>query len=159
MQPPVDGGAPCTVVVAAEDTGSDSTAWLVGAILLAGALAAGLLVSVVARGLSQPFTELTEAAERVAQGDLDTSIAASDEGEAGRLGSAFNVMTDELRRSLRELERSREDLRDSLERIGDALRSTHDLDGLLARGPRDRDRDAGRPRRCRALPVRRLGCS
>jgi len=41
------------------------------------------------------------------------------------------VMTDELRRSLRELERSREDLRDSLERIGDALRSTHDLDGLL----------------------------
>jgi two-component system cell cycle response regulator len=130
VQPPVDG-APWTVVVAAEDTGSDSTVWLVGAILLAGALAAGLLVSVVARGLSQPFTELTEAAERVAQGDLETSIAASEEGEAGRLGSAFNVMTDELRRSLRELERSREDLRDSLERIGDALRSTHDLDGLL----------------------------
>jgi diguanylate cyclase (GGDEF)-like protein len=130
VQPPVDG-APWTVVVAAEDTGSDSTAWLVGAILLAGALAAGLLVSVVARGLSQPFTELTEAAERVAKGDLETSIAASEEGEAGRLGSAFNVMTDELRRSLRELERSREDLRDSLERIGDALRSTHDLDGLL----------------------------
>jgi diguanylate cyclase (GGDEF)-like protein len=130
VQRPVDG-APWTVVVAAADTGSDSTVWLVGAILLAGALAAGLLVSVVARGLSQPFTELTEAAERVAQGDLETSIAASEEGEAGRLGSAFNVMTDELRRSLRELERSREDLRDSLERIGDALRSTHDLDGLL----------------------------
>ena len=130
VQPPVDG-APWTVVVAAEDTGSDSTAWLVGAILLAGALAAGLLVSVVARGLSQPYAELTEAAERVAKGDLEASIHASDEGEAGRLGSAFNLMTDELRRSLRELERSREDLRDSLERIGDALRSTHDVDGLL----------------------------
>jgi two-component system cell cycle response regulator len=130
VQPPVDG-APLTVVVAAEDAGSDSTVWLIGAILLAGALAAGLLVSVVARGLSQPFTELTEAAERVAQGDLETAIDASEEGEAGRLGSAFNVMTDELRRSLLELERSREDLRDSLERIGDALRSTHDLDGLL----------------------------
>jgi two-component system cell cycle response regulator len=130
VQPPVDG-APLTVVVADEDAGSDSTVWLIGAILLAGALAAGLLVSVVARGLSQPFTELTEAAERVAQGDLETAIDASEEGEAGRLGSAFNVMTDELRRSLLELERSREDLRDSLERIGDALRSTHDLDGLL----------------------------
>ena len=125
-------GAPVTVVVAVEDTGSGRTALLVGAILLAGALAAGLLVSVVARGLSQPFTDLTEAAERVAQGDLDTSIAASDEGEAGRLGSAFNQMTGELRKSLGELERSRADLHDSLERIGEALRSTHDLDGLLS---------------------------
>ena len=125
-------GVPFTVVVAAEDTGSGRTAWLVGAILLAGALAAGLLVSVVARGLSRPFSDLTEAAERLAQGDLDTSIAASDEGEAGRLGSAFNQMTGELRRSLNELERSRADLHDSLERIGEALRSTHDLDGLLS---------------------------
>ena len=125
-------GVPFTVVVAVADTGSGRTAWLVGAILLAGALAAGLLVSVVARGLSQPYTDLTEAAERVAKGDLDTSIAASDEGEAGRLGSAFNQMTDELRRSLGELERSRADLHDSLERIGEALRSTHDLDGLLS---------------------------
>jgi hypothetical protein len=40
-------------------------------------------------------------------------------------------MTDELRRSMAALERSREDLRDSLERIGDTLTSTHDLDGLL----------------------------
>jgi two-component system, cell cycle response regulator len=125
-------GVPFTVVVAMDDTGSGDTAWLVGAILLAGALAAGLLVSVVARGLSQPFTDLTEAAERVAKGDLDTSVAASDEGEAGRLGSAFNQMTGELRRSLSELERSRADLHDSLERIGEALRSTHDLDGLLS---------------------------
>ena len=125
VQGPVPG-VPFTVVVAVDDSGNGRTAWLVGAILLAGALAAGLLVSVVARGLSQPFTELTEAAERVAQGDLETSIAASEEGEAGRLGSAFNVMTDELRRSLRELERSRADLRDSLERIGDTLRSTHE---------------------------------
>jgi two-component system, cell cycle response regulator len=131
VQGPVPG-VPFTVVVAVDDSGNGRTAWLVGAILLAGALAAGLLVSVVARGLSQPFTELTEAAERVAKGDLDTSIAASDEGEAGRLGSAFNRMTGELRRSLSELERSRADLHDSLERIGEALRSTHDLDGLLS---------------------------
>ncbi|HEX7188183.1 MAG TPA: sensor domain-containing diguanylate cyclase, partial [Actinomycetes bacterium] len=130
VEPP-RSGVPYDVVVAVPDSGSGATRWLVAGILLAGAAAAGLLVRVVARGLSQPFTDLTEAAERVAKGDLDTSIAASDEGEAGRLGSAFNQMTDELRRSLSELERSRGDLRDSLERIGDALRSTHDLDGLL----------------------------
>ena len=43
-------------------------------ILLGGALFAGVLVAVVARGLSQPYTEIAEAAERVAGGDLDTSI-------------------------------------------------------------------------------------
>ena len=125
------GGVPYTVVVAAPDPGDGAQTWLVPLILAAGAVAAGLLVLAVARGLSQPFADLTVAAERVAQGDLDTAIAASDEGEAGRLGSAFNLMTDELRRSLRELERSRAALRDSLERIGDALGSTHDLDALL----------------------------
>jgi len=124
-------GVPFTVLVAVPEAPGDSNGWLIAGIMLAGALAAGLLVLLVARGLSQPFAELTEAAERVAKGELDTTITASDEGEAGRLGSAFNQMTGELRRSLTELESSREDLRSSLERIGDALSSTHDLDRLL----------------------------
>jgi HAMP domain-containing protein len=124
-------GVPYTVVVAVPDDDNGSRVLLVALILIAGAAAAGLLVTVVARGLAQPFADLTEAAERVVEGDLDAAIAASDEGEAGRLGTAFNRVTSELRRSLRELERSRQDLRDSLERIGDTLTSTHDLDGLL----------------------------
>ncbi|MGH8895000.1 MAG: diguanylate cyclase, partial [Actinomycetes bacterium] len=129
---PPSRGVPYTVAVAVRDGQDGSQTLLLVVIVIAGAAAAGLLVTVVARGLSQPFTRLTEAAERVAKGDLDTAISTTgDEGEAGRLGSAFNQMTDELRRSLRELERSREELRDSLERIGDALSSTHDLDGLL----------------------------
>jgi diguanylate cyclase (GGDEF)-like protein len=131
IEPPREG-VPYTVAVAAEDPGLDDRAMLLVLIVIAGVVAAGLLVRVVAKGLSQPFTELSEAAERVVKGDLDTEIATSgDEGEAARIGSAFNQMVDELRRSLRELERSREDLRDSLERIGDALSSTHDLEGLL----------------------------
>ena len=55
-------------------------------ILLGGALFAGVLVAVVARGLSQPYTEIADAAERVAGGDLDTSITPATDGEAGRLG-------------------------------------------------------------------------
>jgi diguanylate cyclase (GGDEF)-like protein len=125
------GGVPYTVVVAVPDADEGSQVLLVALILIAGAAAAGLLLTVVARGLAQPFADLTEAAERVVEGDLDTTIATDEEGEAGRLGTAFNRVTDELRRSLRELERSREDLRVSLERIGDTLTSTHDLDGLL----------------------------
>ena len=130
VDPPANG-LPWTTVVAAPDPGNSSRTNLFVLILLGGALFAGVLVAVVARGLSQPYTEIADAAERVAGGDLDTSITPATDGEAGRLGSAFNQMTDELRRSMAALERSREDLRDSLERIGDTLTSTHDLDGLL----------------------------
>ncbi len=130
VDPPANG-LPWTTVVAAPDSGTSSRTTLSLLILLAGAVAAGILVAVVARGLSQPYTEIADAAERVAGGDLDTAITPAPDGEAGRLGSAFNQMTDELRRSMAALERSREDLRDSLERIGDTLTSTHDLDGLL----------------------------
>ncbi len=122
-------GVPWTTVVAVRDEGG-STRGLV-LLLVAGAAAAAGLVTVVAWNMSRPYAELTAAAERVAGGDLDTSIAAATDGEAGRLGSAFNAMTDELRRSVAEVERSRDALRDSLERIGDTLTSTHDLDGLF----------------------------
>ncbi len=123
-------GVPWRSVVAVRDDGGRNIG-LFALILLAGGVCAGALVTVVARNMSRPYAEITAAAERVAGGDLDTSITASTEGEAGRLGSAFNIMTDELRRSVVEVERSRDDLRDSLERIGDTLTSTHDLDGLL----------------------------
>ena len=122
---------PYTVVVAVESSTDGPRTLPLVLIVVAAALAAGLLVSGVARDLSRPYTELTEAAERVAHGDLDTQVQTGEEGEAGRLGSALNAMTDELRRNLRELERSRQELRDSLERIGDTLTATHDLDGLL----------------------------
>ena len=124
-------GVPFTVVVTqggGVDAGS-TTLFLL--ILLTGTLVAGVLVTMIVRGLSQPLTDLTEAAERVALGDLDTRIDRSDDGEVGRLSEAFNQMTSELRQNMTALEQSREDLRVSLERIGDTLMSTHDLDGLL----------------------------
>ena len=124
-------GVPWTTIVTSDTRSGGSSMPLFVLILLLGALAAGALVTVVARNLSKPYAEITEAAERVARGELDTPMAAPGEGEAGRLGSAVMTMTDELRRSVAAVERSRDDLRDSLERIGDTLTSTHDLDGLL----------------------------
>ncbi|MGZ4632024.1 MAG: diguanylate cyclase [Actinomycetes bacterium] len=125
-------GSPYRVIVAAETPGTDRSVIVPFAlILVAGAVVAGLLVTSVARSLSQPFADLTEVAERVAGGDLDARVDDLPEGEAGRLGDAFNRMTTELRRNMTALEQSREDLRDSLERIGDTLMSTHDLEGLL----------------------------
>ncbi|HEY4315193.1 MAG TPA: diguanylate cyclase [Actinomycetes bacterium] len=124
-------GVPWTTIVTSDTRSGGSSVPLFALILLLGALAAGALVTVVARNLSKPYAEITEAAERVARGELDTPMAPSGDGEAGRLGSAVMTMTDELRRSVAAVERSRDDLRDSLERIGDTLTSTHDLDGLL----------------------------
>jgi diguanylate cyclase (GGDEF)-like protein len=130
VSPPSDG-VPFTVVVTQDAGIAGSTTGLFLLILLTGALVAGVLVTLIVRGLSQPLTELTEAAERVAQGDLDTRIAPSDDSEVGRLSDAFSRMTSDLKQNMRALEQSREDLRVSLERIGDTLMSTHDLDGLL----------------------------
>jgi diguanylate cyclase (GGDEF)-like protein len=130
VSPPSDG-VPFTVVVT-QNAGLDSgTTGLLLLILLAGALVAAALVTVVVRGLSQPLTDLTEAAERVVQGDLDTRIAPTDDSEVGRLSEAFNRMTSDLRQNMSALEKSRADLSVSLQKIGETLTNTHDLDGLL----------------------------
>jgi diguanylate cyclase (GGDEF)-like protein len=125
-------GVPFTVVVAQQAGLGGGTMGVFLLILLTGAAVAAALVTVVVRGLSQPLTDLTEAAERVVQGDLDTRIAQSDDSEVGRLSDAFNRMTADLRQNMTALEKSREDLSVSLAKIGDTLMSTHDLDGLLA---------------------------
>jgi diguanylate cyclase (GGDEF)-like protein len=129
---PARPGAPFRVVVTERTPSiSSDTLLLLVVIVVSSATAAALLVAVVARGLSQPFSDLTEAAERVARGDLEASLTRPADGEAKRLSDAFNRMTGELRRNMTALEQSRGDLRESLERIGDTLSSTHDLDGLL----------------------------
>ncbi|RJK97845.1 GGDEF domain-containing protein [Vallicoccus soli] len=123
--------SPYTVVVATEH----------GSLLGLGLVVAGTTVVLVllvlflgwnlARQLSRPLAELTEAAERVAAGDLDQTLPVRRRDETGRLALAFNRMTRELRRTVADLSRSRDDLRESLSRLGGALGSTHDLEGLL----------------------------
>ena len=131
VSPPSDG-VPFTVVVTQNGALGGGTTGLFLLILLAGALVAAALVTVVVRGLSQPLTDLTEAAERVVQGDLDTRIApTTDDSEVGRLSEAFNLITSDLRQNMNALEKSRADLSVSLQKIGETLTNTHDLDGLL----------------------------
>jgi two-component system OmpR family sensor kinase/two-component system sensor histidine kinase BaeS len=64
------------------------------------AIAIGLLV---AGRMTGPVRELTRAAEKAEQGDLDVEVSSRVGGEIGRLASAFNRMA----RSLREQEESR----------------------------------------------------
>jgi two-component system, cell cycle response regulator len=132
-------GAPYVVIVTAANSGLSGNGTLPSLlILLAGAAVAGLLLTTVARGLSKPFADLTKVAERVAEkvaegdlADLETIVEQLPQGEAGRLGEAFNRVTTELRRNKSELEQSQDDLRESLDRIGETLEATHDMEALV----------------------------
>ena len=100
-------------------------------LLFIGMAVALALVLRLANSLTRPILALTEAAERVARGDLTSRLPDSGGSELGRLSGAFNHMTDELQAKLGELERSRNLLRENVGRLGDTLQRTHDLDGLL----------------------------
>jgi two-component system cell cycle response regulator len=95
-------------------------------------LAAIVLVTMLARLISGPVVELSEAAARAASGDLDIAIPVRSKDEVGQLATAFNHMTSELQTYIRQLESSRDELRQNLDRLGATLTHTHDLDGILA---------------------------
>ncbi len=94
---------------------------------------AGLVMGrLLARLISGPVVELSEAAARAASGDLDIAIPVRSKDEVGQLATAFNHMTSELQTYIRQLESSRDELRQNLDRLGATLTHTHDLDGILA---------------------------
>ncbi|MCU1602864.1 MAG: diguanylate cyclase with sensor [Frankiales bacterium] len=99
-------------------------------VLLAIALAVVIAV-LSARATTRPLEQLGVAAARIASGDLASGIEVTSKDEIGRLATAFNLMTDELRSYVGQLEASRDELQAGLARLGDTLSSTHDLDRIL----------------------------
>lgn len=102
-----------------------------GAVVVIAILLAVVIAVVSARATTQPLEELGDAAARIASGDLSTVIEVRSKDEVGRLASAFNAMTEDLRRYVGQLEASRDELQSGLARLGDTLSSTHDLDRIL----------------------------
>jgi two-component system cell cycle response regulator len=102
-----------------------------GAVLVIAVLLAVAIGVVSARATTQPLAELGQAAARIASGDLSTVIEVRSKDEVGRLATAFNAMTDDLRGYVGQLEASRDELQAGLARLGDTLSSTHDLDRIL----------------------------
>jgi signal transduction histidine kinase len=79
------------------------------ALLLAIVLVLALVVTALIRRATQPLTDLTAAADRVASGDLrplPASAEATD--EVGRLRRAFGIMVDRVADMLRQVESSRQ---------------------------------------------------
>ncbi len=125
-------GRPLTLVVSDPRPASvRDLQLLVALVLLLALLLAAVIGRRLARLTTEPLTELTEAAGRVAEGALDTPIPVRSRDEVGRLAGSLQSMTGELRGYVHELETSRDELRASMARLGETLSSTHDLDRIL----------------------------
>ncbi|WP_328462543.1 diguanylate cyclase [Actinoplanes sp. NBC_00393] len=100
-------------------------------IVLTTAVIAVLAARWLARSTTRPLGDLAWAADRVANGDLDTRVPIPRPDELGRLAGTFNRMTRELQSYVQALTASRDQLRRHLAILGDTLSSTHDLDRIL----------------------------
>jgi diguanylate cyclase (GGDEF)-like protein len=131
MLSPARAGQPYAVLVAVPEAHGPGLLVLTIAVLLGAILMAAGIAWLLARATTRPLEELSDAAARIASGDLDTTIEVRSRDEVGRLAQTFNEMSEELRTYVRALEASRDELQSGLSRLGDTLSSTHDLDRIL----------------------------
>jgi diguanylate cyclase (GGDEF)-like protein len=101
------------------------------ALVLTAATAAVLVARWLAHSTTRPLGELAWAADRVANGDLDTRVPILRPDELGRLAGTFNRMTRELQAYVQALTASRDQMRGHLAILGETLSSTHDLHRIL----------------------------
>jgi diguanylate cyclase (GGDEF)-like protein len=90
-----------------------------------------LLAAYLARLLTRELGELSDAANAMAEGRFDMPIPVRSKDEVGRLAIAFNEMRDRLSASYSQLSSSRDQLQRAVRRVGDTLRSTHDMNQML----------------------------
>ena len=77
-------------------------------IALGGVVAVLLLTVFVSRKVTRPILSLSDAAERVSNGDLNARAKAHTSDEVGRLTRAFGVMVAQVKQMLRRVEESRQ---------------------------------------------------
>jgi signal transduction histidine kinase len=142
-EPPVSG---------ADVLPSIARAWLVAA-LLAVALSA-LAGYVLSRRISRPLAALTDASDRMAEGDLSARAPVEGADEFGRLATSFNTMADRIEATVVSLRRF---VADAAHEIGTPLTAL-EADLELAQGAEAQederrlvDRALGQARRLEAL--------
>ena len=126
--------------------------------ILGVAIAVTLLVVIIAlfllhRALLQPLNGLLDAARRIAGGDFGVRVGYTGEDELGRVGSAFNLMADELAKHYHSLEQRVADKTSELQRSNRSLELLYHAIARLYQSPtaveayeatlRDIDRVAG----------------
>ncbi len=93
----------------------------------------------ISRSISKPVAEMSEAAQKIAQGDLSVQIDGSSQNEIGRLGEAFAQSTASIRAYISdignivsEIERGNLTVGTDLEYIGDYAQLKSSILGIIA---------------------------
>jgi diguanylate cyclase (GGDEF)-like protein len=101
------------------------------AVLLLAVVGTTLLATYLSRLLTRELEDLSVAAHAMAEGRFDMPIPVRSKDEVGRLAIAFNEMRDKLSVSYSQLSSSRDQLQRAVRRVGETLRSTHDMNQML----------------------------
>lgn len=100
-------------------------------LLILALIGTAALAILLARLITRPLDEVSVAAQAVSEGRFDQRIPVRSRDEVGRLAVAFNDMTDRLASTIGELKSSRDMLQRAVRRVGETLRSTHEMPQLL----------------------------
>jgi len=85
---------------------------------LAGVALMALLVTVLVMSFTRPLQRLTQAARRLAQGDLHSRVEGVPPGdEVGAMAEAFNQMAAQLREHIAEMERKKQEVEAALDKV------------------------------------------
>jgi two-component system cell cycle response regulator len=101
------------------------------AVLLIAIVSTSVLAYLLARLIVEPMGEIAEGARAVAEGNFDHLIPVRSSDEIGHLAIAFNNMTNRLKDTISQLYSSRNKLERAVRRVGETLRSTHDMKQML----------------------------
>ena len=107
---------------------------------------------VVGRALTGQIGTFLSAARRLARGDFAHPVPVNGRDEFAQLGREFNSMSSQLEAKIEEIERKRQELEETIRRVGDALATGLDRDGVVALAVRPAV-DACEAESGRALPV------
>lgn len=101
------------------------------ALLLLALLGTSGLAYLLARLITQPLEELSAGARAISEGRFGHRIPVRSRDEVGQLASAFNEMSGQLSQTISALSSSRDQMQRAVRRVGDTLRSTHDMKQML----------------------------
>ena len=113
------------------DTLSRRVATSMLVLLVLALVGTSVLAYLLARLITQPLEDLSEGADAIAEGRFDYRIQARSKDEVGRLATAFNNMASRLEDTITQLSSSRDQLQRAVRRVGETMRSTHDMTSML----------------------------
>ena len=104
---------------------------IIGALLVAFLILALCGAWVIGRALAGQIDEFLAAAKRLARGDFRRPVPIHGDDEFAQLGREFNSMSEQLAGKMEEVERKRGELEETIRRVGEALATGLDRQGVM----------------------------